>query len=155
MNLYQRMVWCLIMDRFFGDANAPKETKTIEHFVQLYDASFDPWQLSTSWYEKRKYAITIASLPKATYRYCYEPGCAIGELTKLLATRCGNLLAVDAVSAAVIIARNATKKFSNVKVQQAILPFDLPTQTFDLIVLSELLYYFSEKDFMILQKKFN
>ena len=33
------------------------------YFDRMYAASADPWQLQERWYEKRKYAITLALLP--------------------------------------------------------------------------------------------
>ena len=34
------------------------------YFAAKYQASVDPWQLSDSWYERRKYACTAALLPQ-------------------------------------------------------------------------------------------
>jgi hypothetical protein len=37
------------------------------YFDRMYDDTDDPWQLSTRWYERRKYAITLALLPDRRY----------------------------------------------------------------------------------------
>ena len=58
------------------------------HFQELYDKSPDPYGFTTRWYERRKYAVSLALLPWARYRSGFEPGCSIGELTALLAPRC-------------------------------------------------------------------
>ena len=34
------------------------------YFDGMYAGGDDPWQLSTRWYEQRKYAITLAMLPR-------------------------------------------------------------------------------------------
>ena len=55
-----------------------------EYFEAMYRESQDPWSLSTRWYERRKYALTVAALPRARYRSAFEPGCSVGELSALL-----------------------------------------------------------------------
>ena len=134
------------MTRVQGDAAAPAESFSEEHFVNLYLAKDDPWDNATKWSDRRKYAITAASLPREHYRRAYEPGCAVGELTRLLAPRCSSLLAVDCVDAAVEQASAAVASFPHVEVSRALLPADLPSGTFDLIVVGDLLYYLSDAD---------
>jgi SAM-dependent methyltransferase len=129
--------------RVQGDAAAPESSFTEEHFVNLYLAKDDPWDNATKWSDRRKYAVTAASLPRERYRRAYEPGCAVGELTRLLAPRCDALLAVDCVDAAVTQAADAVKSFPHVQVEKALLPAELPGGTFDLIVIGDLLYYLS------------
>ena len=74
---------------------------TQDKLTRLYDESPDPWGFETSWYERRKYALTLASLPRERYTSAYEPGCSIGVLTRLLADRCDSLLASDIIPRAV------------------------------------------------------
>ncbi|MGX6600728.1 class I SAM-dependent methyltransferase [Micromonosporaceae bacterium Da 78-11] len=134
------------MTRTQGDAEAPKASISTEHFFNLYLAKDDPWDLATKWHDQRKYAITMACLPQPRYRRCYEPGSSIGLLTRLLASRCDEILAVDNVEAAVEQARAEVREFPHVRVEQATLPADLPDGTFDLIVIGDLLYYLSADD---------
>ncbi|MEV6812023.1 SAM-dependent methyltransferase [Micromonospora sp. NPDC051296] len=129
-----------------GDAPAPAESVSHAEFTDLYTQKPDPWDLATKWYDQRKYAITVASLPRPHYRRCYEPGCSIGELTKLLAARCDELLATDFVESAVAQARTAVQDLTNVTVTRSVLPTELPDGPFDLVVVSELLYYLSTRD---------
>ncbi|MGH3905211.1 MAG: class I SAM-dependent DNA methyltransferase [Pseudonocardiaceae bacterium] len=129
-----------------GDADPPGTTVPHDHFDRLYADKPDPWNLATSWYERRKYALTVASLPKAQYDSGFELGCAIGELTRLLASRCEQLLAVDCAARAVTQARRAVAEFGQVQVKRANLPADLPQGRHDLIVASEILYYFCAAD---------
>lgn len=54
----------------------------------MYAASDDPWGFDDRWYERRKYALTLAILTRPTYTCAFEPGCANGALTELLQARC-------------------------------------------------------------------
>ena len=88
--------------------------------------SSDPWNLRSAWYERRKYAITVAALPRERYRSGLEPGCSIGELTRLLAVRCDRLLAFDFAESAVDSARRAVLGMPHVAVERHALPAGLP-----------------------------
>lgn len=134
------------MPRLSGDAKAPVATIPPEHFDKLYADKNDPWNFAESWYEKRKYAITVASLPKQRYRACFEAGCSIGEMTKVLARRCDEVVAVDCSERAVRMAREAVGDLGHVRVDHAVLPSGLPDLKFDLVVVSEILYYFTAED---------
>ena len=112
----------------------------------MYLAKTDPWDLATKWHDQRKYAVTMASLPRERYRSAYEPGCSVGLLTRMLAERCDEILAVDCVDEAVETAREEVREFPHVRVEPAMLPADLPDATFDLIVIGDLLYYLSAED---------
>jgi SAM-dependent methyltransferase len=111
------------------------------HFDGLFQSSDDPWKFRTRWYETRKRALTIASLPQRHFGSAYEPGCANGELTAELAPRCSLLLATDCSPRAVEMARSRTAGFEQVEVRQADTPEDWPRGSFDLIVISELAYF--------------
>jgi hypothetical protein len=113
-------------------------------FDRMFEVSEDPWGFRTRWYEARKRAITLASLPDAHYQNAYEPGCANGELAAALAPRCAHLRVSDGAEGAVALARDRLAEFSQVRVAQEWLPEDWPSQTFDLIVLSEMGFYLSE-----------
>lgn len=116
------------------------------YFRQCYDASPDPWGLAERWYEARKYAISLALLPRERYDSAFEPGCSIGVLTARLAPRCASLLACDAIPEAVAAARRRTAEISGVRVARRAIPGDWPDGEFDLIVFSEILYYFGDED---------
>jgi trans-aconitate methyltransferase len=129
-----------------GDAQPPAASVSLDHFEGLYLAKDDPWDLATKWHDQRKYAVTVASLPREHYRRCYEPGASIGLLTRLLAARCDEVLAVDAVESAVEQAREVVRDLPNVRVERALLPAQQPDGSFDLIVVGDLLYYLSADD---------
>ena len=112
----------------------------------MYRDEVDPWGFSSREYERRKYALTIASLPRPRYRSAFEPGCSIGVLTELLAARCDDLLATDVVPGPVEQAQKRLERFKNVTVELRAIPEDWPAAMFDLVMLSEIAYYFGESD---------
>ena len=118
----------------------------IGRFEATYARSRDPWGFSTRWYERRKYALTVAALPERRYRRGFEPGCSIGVLTAQLADRCDYLLAADGVDAAVQQAKDRVAGRDNVTVRRLVLPGEWPDGPWDLVVLSELGYYFDDDD---------
>ena len=115
------------------------------YFDELY-ASPDPWGLATRWCEARKYAISLALLPRERYPDAFEPGCSIGVFTQLLAARCDRLLACDAAAAAAAAAGRRTASLPGVRVENLVIPREWPVGRFDLIVFSECLYYFAGDD---------
>jgi SAM-dependent methyltransferase len=121
-------------------------TTPASYFEHLYARSADPWSFATRWYDARKHALTVDSLPRRHYRSGFEPGCSTGRLTARLAARCERLLSVDAIPSAVATAADHLAAFPHVTVRTARMPGDWPDETFDLIVLSELGYYFDDQD---------
>lgn len=124
-------------------ATAPMRTDRDGYFDALYAASEDPYGVRSRWYEERKQALLLASLPARRYARAYEPGCGIGELTAALAARCGEVLASDGSARAVRHAVDRTRSLHNVRVEERRLPADWPLTAgrFDLIVLSEIGYF--------------
>jgi SAM-dependent methyltransferase len=115
------------------------------HFESLYAADEDPWDVRSTWYERRKRAILLASLGQARYRSAFEPGCGNGEMSAALAARCERLLACDGAAGAVAAARRRLDGTAPqaVRIEQRSLPAQWPVdERFDLVVISELAYYF-------------
>jgi SAM-dependent methyltransferase len=121
-------------------------TLGMDYFDKLYAASADPWGFQTRWYETRKYAVSLAMLPAERYGDAFEPGCSIGVLTQQLAPRCDRVLSCDGAAAAIRQATARTAALPNVRVRHGIIPGDWPPGQFDLIVFSEILYYFAGGD---------
>jgi predicted TPR repeat methyltransferase len=117
---------------------------TREYFDAMYAHSSDPWNFETSPYEKRKYGATMAALPRRRYANAFEPGCSIGVLTEMLAPRCERLLSTDIVPSAIRRAAERVKKFPHVRVGWCSISEEWPDDQYDLIVLSEIAYYFEE-----------
>jgi hypothetical protein len=111
-------------------------------FEARYRRSPDPWDFANSEYERARYQTTIASLCRAAYRRAFEPACSVGELTARLAPLCDQVIATDIAPSAVRRARQRCQAFPNVQVFQGDLAAGSPPGPFDLIVLSEVGYYF-------------
>jgi len=118
-------------------------TLTASYFDGVYSANPDPWGFETRWYEKRKRAALIAALPRQHFENALELGCSIGVLTEELATRCDFMLGVDVVEAPLDVARKRLEGHTGVRFERRTLPEEWPDGRFDLIVLSEVGYYFS------------
>lgn len=116
------------------------------YFDQLFADNDDPWAFRQRWYERRKRALTLAMLTRPRYASVFEPGCANGELSFELASRCDRLMCCDTASAAVTLARSRLLGFPHAEVKQGYLPAQWPAGRFDLIVLSELCYYLDPDD---------
>ncbi len=114
-----------------------------EYFDKIYAANADPWGYATSAYERGKYAATLAALPRGRFHRAFEPGCSIGVLTRMLARRCGRLLAADTSEASLDRARARCRGLPNVSFRRLAIPVRWPEGSFDLIILSEVLYYLS------------
>ncbi len=119
---------------------------TALYFDSLFRRDADPWHFKSRWYESRKRALTLACLPQLRYASGYEPGCANGELSAALATRCDRLLVSDGSSIAVGFAKARLDSYPNVEVRQAWVPLQWPDETFDLVVLSEFGFYLGAAD---------
>ncbi|GGI76101.1 methyltransferase [Polymorphobacter multimanifer] len=115
------------------------------YFDALYKRDPDPWKFETSDYEAGKYAATLAALPRQRYNAALEVGCSIGVLTQALAPRCDRLLGIDVAEAAIERARARTRHLGNVRLAGRAFPGevqqDAPAEGYDLIMLSEVLYY--------------
>jgi cyclopropane fatty-acyl-phospholipid synthase-like methyltransferase len=116
------------------------------YFEHLYAVKGDPWSLESRWYDARKYALTIASLRRSAYRRGFEPGCSVGVLTAMLASRCEELLATDLVPLALQTTAERLELRPWVEIRKLKIPDEWPEGSFDLIVLSELAYYLSSPE---------
>jgi LmbE family N-acetylglucosaminyl deacetylase len=120
-------------------------------FEDFYARHDDPWGFDTRWYEERKRALVMAVLPRARFRDVVELGCATGALTVELATRADRVLGLDASDEALARARQRLERQGNaehVTLERATLPAEWPEGTFDLIVMSEIGYYWSRPDLL-------
>ena len=117
-----------------------------DYFENLYAADPDPWRFETSAYEQAKYEATIAALGEAAIGLALEVGCSIGVLTRRLAARCDRLVAVDVSTSALDRARRRCADLDNIDFRLAQIPRAHVSGPFDLIVLSEVAYYWDDDD---------
>ena len=117
-----------------------------EYFEQIYAARDDPWNFATSDYERTKYADTICHLLRPRYACGLEIGCSIGVLTTQLAPYCENLLSVDVSERALRQARARCVEIPQVQIERLQVPDGELPGDFDLIVVSEVGYYWNRID---------
>jgi SAM-dependent methyltransferase len=114
-------------------------------FAGLYAEDPDPWKFETSAYEQAKYDATIEALEGRTFAGGLEIGCSIGVLTERLAAVTDHLLAIDVADQA--LERAKARGLPNVTFERREVPEDYPGGVFDLVVVSEVLYYLDEAAF--------
>ncbi|GAA4664718.1 class I SAM-dependent DNA methyltransferase [Frondihabitans cladoniiphilus] len=119
------------------------------HFDATHEAREDPWGATSRWYELRKRAVLLASLPDERYGTALELGCSVGVLTGELALRSDAVVGVDLSERAVERARARLQGRDNVTLEQRDMVESFPaapTSGFDLVVLSEVAYYLTPAD---------
>ncbi len=110
-------------------------------FDRLYRENGDPWSYETSAYEAEKYARCLALLPPRRFARALDVGCSIGVMSEAIARRCDRLLGLDFAPSAIDRAR--ARGVPGARFEVAGVPEGWPEGQWDLIVLSEVLYYLS------------
>ena len=123
-----------------------RQTLKPEYFDTLYTANPDPWNFAASPYERAKFALTLNAMRKPRYRSGLEVGCSIGVLTRSLASRCDSVVAIDAAPTPLVEARRRCADLPGVRFEQMFVPEQWPDGVFELILLSEVVYYLSPVD---------
>ena len=119
------------------------------YFDGIFAHDDDPWSLASSAYEAAKFAHTIAVLDDRRYAAALEIGCAHGVLTQQLAPLCTDLLAIDIAEQAIAYAHDRCRALPQVRFQQAAFPKESPVVApLDLVMLSEVVYYWSDTDLL-------
>ena len=114
-------------------------------FDDLYREKGDPWHVTTSEYERGKYVSTLAALPQDRhFRSVLDIGCSFGTLTAKLAQRSDHVTAIDVSGEA--ISRARAEHGDIARFERAELPDGWPDGRFDLIVMSEVLYFLSRAE---------
>lgn len=122
-------------------------------FDAVYRADDDPFDVGSSWYEQRKIDVLLASLAQQRYHRVWDTACGTGHLTSSLADRCEQLVASDLSPRAVeltatLLAEHPAEGRAAVTLQVHQLPESLDHSGFDLIVLSEVVYYLPTLDLL-------
>ena len=115
----------------------------IRHLEGLYAITDDPWNFRTSLYEADKFAATLRALPRPRYAHALELGCGNGELARRVARRCDRYTGIDAVARPLAAARRVVP---NGRFLRRHLPCPLPSGPYDLVLLSEILYFLDAAD---------
>lgn len=120
-----------------------------EGFESLFQRDTDPWNYAGSPFEAFKRRALLRACGPRRFGRGLEIACANGETSRPLATRCLNLLAVDASPTVVKAARRRVRA-PGLRFEVARLPAETPRGPFDLIVASEILYYLTPSDMVAL-----
>jgi trans-aconitate methyltransferase len=115
-------------------------------FEAKYQEKADPWDFSSNAYESQRYDAIISAIAHRRYARAFEPGCSIGVLTERLAAYCDEVYAIDFSLSASAQAQVRCAHLPQVEVHCASLPEGTPDKDCDLLVLSEIGYYFTPQD---------
>lgn len=129
------------------------EAPRAETFDALFAGDPDPWDFEKSSYERDKRAATIAALNGRRYASALEIGCATGVLTRELAAHCDTLLALDVSEQALAIGRTKSASYKTIRYRRAEVPREWPDGSFDLIVLSEVLYFLLAEEITTISRR--
>ena len=124
----------------------PEHSLDARYFDDVFTGDDDPWSLASSPYEAAKFDATIAAIDDRRYRSALEIGCAHGVLTAQLAPLCNILTSIDISLRAVELARSRCAALPNVTITRCSFPAQTPDGAFDLVVLSEVVYYWDDAD---------
>jgi trans-aconitate methyltransferase len=122
------------------------ENTSAEFFESLYSQHPDPWNFERSPYEHGRYDAITESIGHGRYERAFEPGCSIGVLTESLARFCDHLDAMDIAPTAVARSQERCRDLPNVTIWRGALPDSIPDGKLDLVVFSEIGYYFNESE---------
>ena len=117
-------------------------------FEQVYGNGADPWASNDARYryQRRKYEVLLSLLPPGRrFGRALDLGCGLGGMARLLSSRADHVLGLDVAQSAVEQARLRHADVAHLHFEQADIRH-LPTaldRSFDLIVLSDVLYYLS------------
>lgn len=124
----------------------PTRTTSIAAFEERYRAEEDPWGTLSDPAERAKIEAALEACGPGPFERVCDLGTGIGVIAAGLAPRSNALLALDGAPSAVAAAIRRLAPFPHARAQVAVVPRDLPSGRFDLVVASELLYYLAPDD---------
>ncbi len=110
----------------------------VEHLRSLYADTNDPWGFEHSHYEQAKFKATREALSQASYQSAFELGCGNGQLARHLSLIVARYTGMDAVDKALVAARETVPSGQFL---EGYYPCPLPDHDYDLLILSEILYF--------------
>lgn len=111
----------------------------------VYAADSDPFEVATSWYERRKRDVVLASLSQERYRLIWDCASGTGHLAARLAAR-GPVIASDAARAAVELTATQLADTDGLAVHSQLPRVPEQARDAELVVISEVLYYLDRPD---------
>ncbi|GAB3307624.1 SAM-dependent methyltransferase [Epidermidibacterium keratini] len=111
----------------------------------VYAAAEDPFEVATSWYERRKMDVVLASLAQERYRLIWDCASGTGHLAARLAGR-GPVIASDAAQAAVELTAKQLETTDGQAVRSPLPHVPELAADAELVVVSEVLYYLDRAD---------
>ncbi|MEF2072208.1 class I SAM-dependent methyltransferase [Consotaella aegiceratis] len=115
-------------------------------FEAKFRQNADPWNYAGSRFEAFKRGVLLQACGAGQRGRVLELACANGVTTMALRTRVLRIVGIDASPTAIEAARHRTHDCDRIRVEVGLLPHDMPRGPFDLIVVSELLYYLPERN---------
>jgi trans-aconitate methyltransferase len=119
-------------------------------FERKYQVNTDPWNFATSAYERGRYETILSALSTTPYGCIYEPGCSVGVLTQQLSRMAERVVATDFAPSAVAQARRRCAGLRNIQFDVADVRLYRSTPSPDLIIFSEIGYYFPRFELEVL-----
>lgn len=117
-----------------------------EHFARLYDGDRDPWGARDSAYEVEKREALLAFLGEEGGERAVEFGCGEGHVAAALAGRFEEVAGFDLDPGIVARAQTRHGVPGRVSFEAGRMPEQFPEGHFDLLVLSEMLYFLTEPE---------
>lgn len=121
-----------------------QKSTSASFFEDKYRRTADPWNFEHSRYEQERYGRILTAIRGQRYTRAFEPGCSIGILTQRLCDICDQVEAIDISATAVASAKQRCKNLRQIRIRCCSLADAVLEGTFDLIVFSEIGYYFEE-----------
>jgi SAM-dependent methyltransferase len=129
-----------------GDAMRAGSIRDPEYFERLYTESEDPYGFDRNDYEQLKFERLLQLCGDHRFERALEIGCALGTFTEMLAPQCRQLVATDISAVAVKAASERLAGAPGVSCEVWNLPGELPPGEFDLIIVSDVLYFWTTSD---------
>jgi len=114
---------------------------TLEEFEKRFQYDPDPWQTFSSVYEQKKRQYLGHAIGNRAYGRCLEVAAGNGSNSCLIAGKTLRLVATEGTPTGVRLMESLTGSLGNVSIQQQDLAKPMPHRRYDLIVVSEVLYY--------------
>ncbi|MBN9229894.1 MAG: methyltransferase domain-containing protein [Legionella sp.] len=122
-------------------------------FNQLYEGNDDPWNFTTNSYELFRYQRICDVIQNKKHAWIFEAGCSIGILTAKLAQFAEQVEAIDISEVAIQHAQKKCQHINNITFSASTLLDYAMSPATDLIILSEIGYYFTHSEWRLILDK--